>query len=99
MASYRIDFTQEARSDLAYFSGYERKLIVEKIREQLTHEPTLETRNRKGLRDNPVARWELRIGKYRVFYEVEEDNTTVLVGAVGFKVHDVLSIRGKEVKL
>jgi hypothetical protein len=34
-----------------------------------------------------------------VFYEVEEGNATVLVGAVGFKVHNVLYIRGKEVRL
>lgn len=99
MAKHRIDFTQEARSDLACFPGCERKLIVEKVREQLTHEPTVETRNRKELRDNPVARWELRIGEYRVFYEVDEGIATVLVGAVGFKIHNALYIRGKEVKL
>ena len=52
-----------------------------------------------GDRDNPVARWELRIGKYRVFYEVYENTSTVAVGAVGFKVHNVLYIRGEEVEL
>ncbi len=99
MATYRIDFTQGARSDLVFFSVYEQKRIVDEVKRQLTHEPTVETRNRKELRDNPVARWELRIGKYRVFYEVEPEMSTVLVAAVGFKVHNIFYIRGKEVKL
>ena len=99
MAVYRIEFTQEAGRDLAYFSAYERKRIVDDVKRQLTHEPTVETRNRKELRDNPVARWELRIGKYRVFYEVEQQTSTVIIGAVGFKVHNMLYIRGQEVKL
>ncbi len=99
MATYRIEFTQEAKSDLAYFSVYEQKRIVDDVKRQLIHEPTVETRNRKELRDNPVARWELRTGKYRVFYEVEAEISTVVVGAVGCKVHNMLYIRGKEVKL
>jgi len=51
------------------------------------------------LQDNPVARWELRVGKYRVFYEVAAETSTVCVGAVGLKVHNVLYIRGEEVAL
>ena len=35
--------------------------MVSEMREQLTHQPQVETRNRKLLRDNPVASWELRI--------------------------------------
>jgi len=97
--SYRIDFTQEAKGDLAYFFAHERRQIVDEVRRQLTHDPTLETRNRKELRGNPLARWELRIGRYRAFYEVDEGTCTVVVGAVGFKVHNVLYIRGEEIRL
>jgi len=38
----------------------------------VAREPIVETRNRKKLRPNPLAPWELRIGKARVFYDVEE---------------------------
>jgi mRNA-degrading endonuclease RelE of RelBE toxin-antitoxin system len=72
MASYRIDVTEEAKIDFSHYTAFERKLVVSEVREQLTHEPLVETKNRKSLRDNPIASWELRIGKYRVFYEVNE---------------------------
>jgi len=99
MASYRIEVTEEAKGDLSYYTAFERKLIVSGIREQLTHQPHIETKNRKPLRDNPIASWELRVGKYRVFYEVDDTVNTVSVVSVGYKEHNVLWIRGKEVQL
>ncbi|MBM4259737.1 MAG: type II toxin-antitoxin system RelE/ParE family toxin [Deltaproteobacteria bacterium] len=99
MASYRIEVTEEAKGDLAYYTAFERKIIVAGIREQLTHQPHEETKNRKPLRDNPLAPWELRVGKYRVFYEVNETASTVSVVSVGHKEHNVLLIQGKEVQL
>jgi mRNA-degrading endonuclease RelE of RelBE toxin-antitoxin system len=99
MARFRIDFTEEARIDLTWFSAYERKIIIDEVKRQLSDQPTVGTRNRKILRDNPLARWELRVGKFRVFYEVGEDGSTVTVGAVGFKQHNRLFIRGEEVRL
>ncbi len=99
MANFQIDVTEEAKGDLSYYTAFERKIMVSEIREQLTHQPHVETKNRKPLRDNPVASWELRVGKYRVFYEVDETARTVSVVSVGHKEHNVLWIRGKEVQL
>lgn len=99
MPDYRIDVTEDAKLDLSYFSARERKLVVSKLREQLTHVPLTETRNRKKLRNNPLFPWELRIGNFRVFYEVNEDDRAVTILAVGSKEHQKLSIRGKEVQL
>ena len=59
----------------------------------------METRNRKLLRPNPIARWELRVGDFRVFYEVDLEDGTVEVLAVGIKTHDVLNIGGEQVEL
>jgi mRNA-degrading endonuclease RelE of RelBE toxin-antitoxin system len=39
------------------------------------------------------------VGNYRVFYTVEMDRGIVLVLAVGIKVHNTLSIEGKEYPL
>ena len=59
----------------------------------------LEIKNRKLLRDNPISSWELRIGKYRVFYEVNQTAQTVTVMVIGHKDHNVLLVRGKEVQI
>jgi mRNA-degrading endonuclease RelE of RelBE toxin-antitoxin system len=67
---------------------FHRRPIVEAIDEQLAHEPTVETTNRKLLaglhadfeHDEPV--WELRVGQYRVYYDVNSDSMTVVIRAV-----------------
>jgi mRNA-degrading endonuclease RelE of RelBE toxin-antitoxin system len=99
MANFQIVVTEEAKEDLSYYTAFERKIMVSEIREQLTHRPHEETKNRKPLRDNPFASWELRVGKYRVFYEVDETARTVSVVSDGHKERNVLWIRGKEVQL
>jgi mRNA-degrading endonuclease RelE of RelBE toxin-antitoxin system len=99
MSAYSIEVTQDAREDLSYYSAAERKTIAAAIRQQLTVEPLTETRNRKRLRDNPIAALELRIDRHRVFYEVDEAALTVTIVSVGHKIHNTLYIRGKEVTL
>jgi mRNA-degrading endonuclease RelE of RelBE toxin-antitoxin system len=65
--------------------------ILDKIEEQLTHEPTRETRNKKileGLKppwEHQEPIWELRVGEYRVFYDVDEIEQRVFVRAVRHK--------------
>jgi hypothetical protein len=47
----------------------------------------LETRNRKPMRPNPLAPWELRIGHLRVYYDVSMDPPQVItVRAIGVKI-------------
>lgn len=99
MASYSIELTEEAKEDLLYYTAFVRKIIVSGIREQLSDQPDLETKNRKPLRENKLAPWEVRIGEYRVFYKFDETTKTVTVVSAGHKEHTVLLIRGKEVDL
>lgn len=99
MVKYRIEVTEEAKADLYYYNAFERKNITEEIRVQLEHQPLMETRNRKQLRANPLSTWELRQGKYRIFYEVDETSRRVVIVAVGHKEQNMLLIRGKEVKI
>jgi mRNA-degrading endonuclease RelE of RelBE toxin-antitoxin system len=99
MPDYRIELTEEAKADLDYYAAFERKIITSQIRVQLLHEPSTETKNRKSLRENPVASWELRASRFRVFYEVDEPLQMVTIVAVGHKEHNTLLVRGKEVKL
>ena len=74
--------------------------MLDSIGRHLADEPLVETRNRKPLRPNPVAPWELRIGKMRVFYDVSSGPPRVVrILAVGIKDHNVLKIGGQEIQL
>ncbi|GAK55353.1 plasmid stabilization system protein, RelE/ParE famil [Candidatus Vecturithrix granuli] len=99
MVMYEIEFTPEAKDDLKTLRKFEQHTIIAGIETHLTYEPTVETRNRKRLRPNDVAEWELRLGKYRIFYNVEEHILIVSIEAVGFKVGNLLFIRGKRREL
>ena len=72
---------------------------MDSIDAQLRYEPTVETRNRKELRPNEVASWELRIGRFRVFYDVDEKDRNVSIEAIGFKIGHELFIRGERTEL
>jgi len=99
MAEFRIELAEEARSDLLTYPADKRKGLLTEIRIQLSHQPVIPTKNRKPLRANPVAPWELRVGRFRVFYEADESSRLVTILAVGHKEHNLLFLRGKEVKL
>ena len=61
--------------------------------------PGTETRHRKPLEPNELAEWEVRIGAYRVFYDVDTTEATVKIKAVGSKLHNTLTIREREYSL
>lgn len=92
---YVIDLTAEARDDLMALRKSDQVSVVSLLAEQLSHQPTQETRNRKKLRPNPIAEWELRVGQFRVFYDVDPEAQTVSIEAIGFKVGNVLFIRNE----
>lgn len=97
---YRIDFAESVKEHLRFLTARERAIIFDAVEKQLLHEPLTETRNRKLLRPNPLAPWELRMGDLRVFYDVgQESPDTVRILAVGMKKGNRLSIAGKEITL
>lgn len=78
----------------------QRSTVFQAIERQLSNEPTRETRNRKPLRPNPVAPWELRVGALKIFYDVINTPPSVVrVLAVGIKDRAALRIGGEEIKL
>lgn len=71
---FEIKFTSDAIEDLRWFAKTDRKRIMAALESRLGHEPTVETRNRKRLRPNRLAEWELRSGGFRVFFDVKEED-------------------------
>ncbi len=96
---FEVKFTASALDDLDFFKPYEQNRILDAVEQQLPHKPLTPTRHRKELRPNPLSAWELQVGKYRVFYDVEREEQVVRVKAVGWKEHNQLFIRGKEFTL
>lgn len=98
--AHAIKFAASVREHLEALTTRERSTVLDGIERQLSHEPLVETLNRKPLRPNPIAPWELRLGRLRVFYEVAPgDPGVVRVLAVGKKGRNIVRIAGQEIKL
>ena len=95
--AFEIELTQTAAEHIRAFRKFEQQIILDAVAVQLPYEPTKESRNRKLLGENELSDWELRVGKYRIFYDVmiEEDRQIVKIKAVGYKEHNILYI-GKQ---
>lgn len=94
---YAIEYSPDAEDHLGALTTRQQTIVMDTVDKQLTHQPTVEARNRKPMRPNPVAPWELRIGNLRVYYDVEEvPHPVVYIRAVGVKERNRIRI-GKEV--
>jgi mRNA-degrading endonuclease RelE of RelBE toxin-antitoxin system len=97
---FEIEVTREAEAHVDWLSARDRATILDALGRRLAYEPTVETRNRKRLRPNPLAPWELRIGHLRVYFDVEEEPRRIAtIQAVGIKDRSRLLIGAEEVEL
>jgi mRNA-degrading endonuclease RelE of RelBE toxin-antitoxin system len=89
-ARYTIIIRPTADKELQALKTFDLRKVVDAIEGNLTHEPQVESRNRKPLEDQTLEvsfefsppLWELRIGEIRVFYDVNEGERKVIVRAV-----------------
>lgn len=94
--AYRIAYSPESEDHLRALAARDRATVLDAVDEQLSHQPAVATRNRKPLRPNPLAPWELRIGDLRAYYDIEnEPEPVVHVRAIGIKDHNELRIGGE----
>lgn len=98
---FEIRFAEGVEEDLRKIRIFYRNQILDAIEEQLTHEPNTRTKNRKLLENlippwqSVAPIWELRVGEYRVFYDVSPTESVIYVRAVrrkprGTKTEDIL---------
>lgn len=96
---YDIELSRAAEGHLDDLSAYDRKVVIDAMEKHLSYQPMKPTRNRKQMRSNPMATWELRIGKFRVLYNVVEDQVIVVVVALAVKEGNKFIIGGEEYDL
>jgi mRNA-degrading endonuclease RelE of RelBE toxin-antitoxin system len=97
---YVIEYSPQAEDHMRWLTTRQQRTVLDTVDRQLLHQPAMETRNRKPMRPNPVAPWELRIGDLRVYYETkDEPEPTVTVLAIGIKEKDQVRIGGERFKL
>jgi mRNA-degrading endonuclease RelE of RelBE toxin-antitoxin system len=88
---YSIEYAEGVVDDLAILRARDRKQVLDQLEKQLKYEPTKKTKNRKPLPglvppwEHVVPVWELRVGAYRIFYDVDERASLVMVRAIRYK--------------
>lgn len=86
--AYEILVQELAVEELKELRAVDQRKIVDAVEEQLSHQPTTPTRRRKCLHglapsfEHVLPVWELRVGAYRVFYDVDAASQRVHVRAV-----------------
>jgi mRNA-degrading endonuclease RelE of RelBE toxin-antitoxin system len=97
---YRIEYSPDVENHLRALTARQRSLVLDTVVSQLAHAPNVETRNRKPMRPNPIAPWELRIDRLRVYYDVQEEpDLMVKVRTVGIQERNRVRIGGKVIEV
>lgn len=97
---YTIEYSPDTVDHLSALTARQRATVLAAVETQLAHEASGETRNRKPMRPNSLAPWELRVGALRIYYDVEEDpERKVLIRAIGIKERNRLRIGRREFEL
>jgi mRNA-degrading endonuclease RelE of RelBE toxin-antitoxin system len=94
--AFHISITDEADAQLRALPAREQRIVEAAVTARLRDEPTTPTKAIRRLRPNPLAEFELRVQDLRVLYNVERDNSEVVLLIVGRKVGNKLIVGGKE---
>jgi mRNA-degrading endonuclease RelE of RelBE toxin-antitoxin system len=99
---FKIHFAAQVKRHLQAIDRQYHSLIRKMIDEQLTFEPGVQTRNRKPVHPpSPFdAGWEIRSGpnnRFRVFYDINQEECEVDVLAIGEKEGNRLYIGGQAI--
>lgn len=94
--AFRITITEEADAQLRSLPVREQRIVEAAVAARLRDDPTTPTKAIKRLRPNPLAEFELRVRDLRVLYNVEEENSEVVLLIVGRKVGNKLIVGSEE---
>jgi len=74
-----IRYSSEAIDQLKGLRAFDRTAILDQIEQVLTVNPMTESKARvKRLREPAPTQYRLRVGEFRVFYDVEQDTVLII---------------------
>ena len=80
--SYAIEWSPTAEVEIDQMRAFDARAVLHAI-ELLAAQAEVETRNRKPLRhpleEIPVGAWEVRVGAWRILYEVKKQDRIVRI--------------------
>jgi len=84
---YEIEFNQEALEDLQALRAFDQGVILDAIEASLRFDPLTPSRNRKPVIPVDITveagiTWELRVGEFRVYYDVDPPAMVVVIRIV-----------------
>jgi len=76
---YEIRYSNEAVEQLKKLRVFDRTAILDQVGQILTVDPTVVSKSRiKRLREPAPTQYRLRVGEFRVFYDVEEEAVLII---------------------
>jgi mRNA-degrading endonuclease RelE of RelBE toxin-antitoxin system len=76
---YEIRYSSEAIDQLKGLRAFDRTAILDQIEQVLAVNPMTESKARvKRLREPAPTEYRLRVGEFRVFYDVEQDTVLII---------------------
>src|SRR5690242_1091188 len=86
---YEILYTEAAADDIRGLRAYDRRQILDGTERHLTHQPTAVSKSRiKQMRQPFWSQYRLRLGDFRVYYDVDEASSRVNVLRVLAKANE-----------
>ncbi len=85
---FAILYDEAAEGELRALRAFEARRILDEVEVRLVAEPTTRSRRKKLLEglappwDSVRPVWQLRVGEFRVFYDVDERRKEVVVRAI-----------------
>jgi mRNA-degrading endonuclease RelE of RelBE toxin-antitoxin system len=94
---WKVVLKESVIADIRWFGRRDGRRVLKEAETLLATDPSLETRNMKRLRPNPIPQRELRVfGKYRVLFNIDGVQGAVTIVLVGEKRGSALVVQGKE---
>ncbi|MEW6687104.1 MAG: type II toxin-antitoxin system RelE/ParE family toxin [Candidatus Edwardsbacteria bacterium] len=97
---YHIEYSPDTEEHLRVLTKRQQMIVLNTVERELQYQPDVERRNRKPMRPNPLAPWELRISNLRVYYDFKDKpEPIVYIRAVGIKERNKVRIGREVIKL